>query len=124
MTGSFDGSLLLGFGLYLLLMLVVGAVTVKYMKGLDDFVLGGRRLGPWVTAVSERASGESAWFLLGLPGAAYAAGFREFWSVIGIGFGIFLSWNLLARGLRDVARLAAAALARQDQPAQCATCAS
>ncbi|MEZ4649927.1 MAG: sodium/proline symporter [Candidatus Eisenbacteria bacterium] len=100
MNGAFDGSLLLGFGLYLLLMLVVGAVTVKYMKGLDDFVLGGRRLGPWVTAVSERASGESAWFLLGLPGAAYAAGFREFWSVIGIGFGIFASWNLLARGLR------------------------
>ena len=37
---------------------------------------GGRRLGPWVTAISERASGESAWFLLGLPGAAYAAGFE------------------------------------------------
>ena len=100
MNTGVDNTLFLGFGLYLLLMLVVGAMTVRYMKGLDDFVLGGRRLGPWVTAVSERASGESAWFLLGLPGAAYAAGFREFWSVIGIGFGIFASWTFLARGLR------------------------
>ncbi|MCA9729066.1 MAG: hypothetical protein KC729_15350 [Candidatus Eisenbacteria bacterium] len=93
-------SLFLGFGLYLVLMLVIGIWTVRYMHDLGDFLLGGRRLGPWVTAISERASGESAWFLLGLPGAAYAAGFREFWSVIGIGFGIFTSWTLIARGLR------------------------
>ncbi len=94
--------LLLGFGLYLLLMLLIGFITVRYMRSLDDFVLGGRRLGPWVAAISERASGESAWFLLGLPGAAYAVGFREFWSVIGIGFGIFFSWSLVAYGLRKI----------------------
>ncbi|MBD3161219.1 MAG: sodium/solute symporter [Candidatus Eisenbacteria bacterium] len=99
-TGAPEWSLFLGFGLYLLLMIVVGIVTVRYMRSLDDFVLGGRRLGPWVAAISERASGESAWFLLGLPGAAYAVGFMEFWSVIGIGFGIFFSWALVAYGLR------------------------
>jgi sodium/proline symporter len=93
-------ALFFGFGLYLLLMLVVGAVTVRYMRSLDDFVLGGRRLGPWVTAISERASGESAWFLLGLPGATYALGFSEFWSVIGIGFGILCSWTFIAIALR------------------------
>ena len=93
-------SLLLGFGLYLGLMLTVGLITVRYMRSLDDFVLGGRRLGPWVTAISERASGESAWFLLGLPGATYALGFQEFWSVIGIALGIFCSWTLVAVGLR------------------------
>jgi sodium/proline symporter len=97
---STDWSLLLGFILYLGLMLTIGLITVRYMRSLDDFVLGGRRLGPWVTAVSERASGESAWFLLGLPGATYALGFREFWSVIGIALGIFASWTLVAVGLR------------------------
>ena len=101
MSGPVDTSLFLGFGLYLLLMLAIGAITVRYMRSLDDFVLGGRRLGPWVTAVSERASGESAWFLLGLPGATYALGFQEFWSVIGIGLGIFASWTLIAVGLRN-----------------------
>ncbi len=102
MTGAApDPALYLGFGLYLLLMLVIGVITVRYMRSLDDFVLGGRRLGPWVTAISERASGESAWFLLGLPGATYALGFAEFWSVIGIGFGIFFSWTLIAVGLRN-----------------------
>ncbi len=100
MTAGTEWALFLGFGLYLVLMLVVGAVTVRYMRSLDDFVLGGRRLGPWVTAISERASGESAWFLLGLPGATYALGFSEFWSVIGIGFGILCSWSFIAVGLR------------------------
>ena len=89
-----------GLIVYLLVMVTVGSYAYRYMRSLDDFVLGGRRLGPWVTAISERASGESAWFLLGLPGAAYAAGFSEFWSVIGIAFGIFASWTLLAWRLR------------------------
>jgi sodium/proline symporter len=100
MNGPPEASLFLGFGLYLAVMLVVGIASVRYMRSLDDFVLGGRRLGPWVAAISERASGESAWFLLGLPGAAYALGFAEFWSVIGIGFGILASWSLIAVGLR------------------------
>jgi len=100
LSAGTDIALFFGFGLYLLLMLVVGVVTVRYMRSLDDFVLGGRRLGPWVTAISERASGESAWFLLGLPGATYALGFAEFWSVIGIGFGILCSWTFIAVALR------------------------
>lgn len=70
------------------------------MKKLDDFLLAGRRLGPLSAAISERASGESAWFLLGLPGAAYAVGFTEFWSVIGIALGILTSWSLIAYQLR------------------------
>ena len=67
-------SLLAGLLLYFVLMLVIGLICFRYMNTLDDYVLGGRRLGPWVSAISERASGESAWFLLGLPGAAYALG--------------------------------------------------
>jgi len=92
--------ILIGLLLYLAMMLAVGLYTYRYMKSLDDFVLAGRRLGPWVAAISERASGESAWFLLGLPAAAYAVGFVEFWSVIGIATGILTSWTFIATKLR------------------------
>jgi len=100
MTGEMDYSLLIGILLYLVVLLAIGFVAARRMRGLDDFVLGGRRIGPLAAAVSERASGESAWFLLGLPGATYAVGFTEFWSVIGIAFGIFFSWTFIAEPLR------------------------
>ncbi len=98
-TGT-DTSLLIGIFAYLIILIVIGVAAARRMKGLDDFVLGGRRIGPMAAAISERASGESSWFLLGLPGAAYAVGFVEFWSVIGIAFGIFASWTFLALPLR------------------------
>lgn len=100
MGASLDYSLLVGILLYLVVLLVIGVKAATRMRGLDDFVLGGRRIGPFAAAISERASGESSWFLLGLPGAAYAAGFTEFWSVIGIAVGIFCSWTFLAIPLR------------------------
>jgi sodium/proline symporter len=95
-----DYSLLVGILVYLAVLIVIGVTAARRMKGLDDFVLGGRSIGPLAAAISERASGESSWFLLGLPGAAYAAGFNTFWSVIGIAFGIFCSWVFLAVPLR------------------------
>ena len=97
---GFDYSLLIGILIYLVILIVIGVAAARRMKRLDDFVLGGRSIGPVAAAISERASGESSWFLLGLPGAAYAAGFTEFWSVIGIAFGIFCSWVFLAEPLR------------------------
>ncbi len=99
-ASGIDPSLFIGFAIYLVILLVCGITASTLMKKLDDFLLAGRRLGPLSAAISERASGESAWFLLGLPGAAYALGFTEFWSVFGIGFGIFASWTLLAGPLR------------------------
>jgi sodium/proline symporter len=98
--GGFDYSLLIGILVYLVVLMVIGLAAATRMRRLDDFVLGGRRIGPLAAAISERASGESSWFLLGLPGAAYAAGFTTFWSVIGIAFGIFCSWSFLAVPLR------------------------
>jgi sodium/proline symporter len=95
-----EWTILAGLLFYMTVMLVVGLFSSRYIKTLDDFVLAGRRLGPWVAALSERASGESAWFLLGLPGAAYGMGFTEYWSVIGIAGGILLSWTLIAIPLR------------------------
>ena len=97
-----DWSLFVGLALYLIVILFCGVSATRLTKKLDDFLLAGRRLGPLSAAISERASGESAWFLLGLPGAAYAAGFTEFWAVIGIAFGILASWTLLAFPLRRI----------------------
>ena len=104
-------SIFVGLIAYLLVMIVVGVVSSRYMRTLDDYVLAGRRLGPWVAAISERASGESAWFLLGLPAAAYGAGFSEYWDVVGIAAGILASWTFIAMPLRrETARLGALTL--------------
>ncbi len=90
----------IGFVLYLTVILAVGIYSVRITRNLKDFALGGQRLGPWVIAFSERASGESAWLLIGLPGAALAAGFFELWTVIGCVGGIIISWFIIAERLR------------------------
>ena len=91
---------LLGFIVYLLCVLVIGIITYKSNKNHADYFIAGRKLNPWVVAFSERASGESAWLLLGLPGAALAAGFLEIWTAIGCIAGIIFSWCVIAFDLR------------------------
>jgi len=93
-------AVLFGFIAYLILLLVIGFVTFRYNKTLIDYVLAGRRLGVWVVTFSERASGESAWLLLGLPGVVFASGLSELWVVIGCTSGILFSWMFVARRLR------------------------
>jgi len=92
--------ILAGFIGYLLVVVIVGFTTFRFNKTLADFLLAGRRLGAWIVALSERASGESAWLLIGLPGLALASGFSAIWSAIGCGAGILTSWMLVARRLR------------------------
>jgi len=94
-------SVTIGFILYLLLILGVGFYTARLTRSMRDFALGGNRLGPWVIAFSERASGESAWLILGLPGAALVAGLLELWTVVGCVSGIIFSWFVIARRLRQ-----------------------
>ncbi|MGY8787116.1 MAG: sodium/proline symporter [Fidelibacterota bacterium] len=89
------------FILYLTFLLGVGVWTFKFNKTQEDYLLAGRKLGPWVTAFSERASGESAWLLLALPGAAITVGLSESWAVVGIILGIIASWFLIAEKLRE-----------------------
>ena len=60
------------FVLYLGLMLWIGAKNYNQSDDLSDYILGGRKLGSWVTAMSAQASDMSGWLLIGLPGAAYA----------------------------------------------------
>jgi sodium/proline symporter len=91
---------LIGFLFYLVLILVVGFITYNINKSHKDFFIAGRKLNPWVVAFSERASGESAWLLLGLPGAAFASGLLEFWTALGCVSGIIFYWFFIAKALR------------------------
>lgn len=104
-----DQTITIGFAIYLLLILVVGLVTVRFNKTLPDFLLAGRRLGPWIVALSERASGQSGWLLVGLTGLTYATGLGDpsgtkpqpaLWAAIGGCSGVVLSWILVAEKLR------------------------
>ncbi|MEQ8279663.1 MAG: sodium/proline symporter [Deltaproteobacteria bacterium] len=90
----------IGFVVYLVVVLVAGALTYKLNETQEDFLLAGRKLNIWVATFSERASGESAWLLLGLPAAALAVGMGEAWTVVGCVTGIALSWIFVAERLR------------------------
>ena len=91
---------LIGFLTYLVLVLLVGLATYRLNETGEDYLLAGRRLNIWVATFSERASGESAWLLLGLPGAVLTTGLVEVWSVVGCVSGIALSWWIVAGPLR------------------------
>lgn len=85
---------------YLLLMLLIGWWAYRRTHNLADYILGGRRLGPWPTALSAGASDMSGWLLLGLPGFAYAAGLEALWLVGGLLLGSWLNWRIVAYRLR------------------------
>ncbi len=93
-------SILIGFIVYLVIILFAASLTFRMNKTQADFLLAGRRLNVWVATLSERASGESAWLLLGLPAAAMTMGLVESWTVMGIIAGIGFSWWAVANGLR------------------------
>jgi len=104
--------LIIGLILYSAMILYVGARAARLNRTPDDYLLAGRKLGPWVAAFSERASGESAWLLIGLPGLAFATGLSAIWVGVGCCTGIAFSWFVIARRLReDTERLGAITLA-------------
>jgi sodium/proline symporter len=88
---------------YISLLILWGLYQGKKVKTGSDYSIAGRKLPGWVAALSERATGESSWALLGLPGAAYALGLTEVWTAIGCVAGIITAWSLLAWRLRDEA---------------------
>ncbi len=105
-----DLTIALTFGLYLLTMLGLGLYAYRRTRDLSDFVLGGRSLGSWVTALSAGASDMSGWLLLGLPGFAYAAGLQSLWLAVGLLLGTWLNWRLMAARLRVYSETAGNAL--------------
>ena len=92
--------LLITFTAYLLLVLFLGLMAYRRTHSLDDYILGGRKLGSVVTALSVGASDMSGWLLLGLPGAIYLSGISEIWIGIGLLIGAYLNWLFVAKPLR------------------------
>lgn len=89
------------FVLYLAFMVFIGLRNAGRNTGSSDFFLGGRTVGPWMTALSAEASDMSGWLLMGLPGLAYLGGIREvFWTALGLTVGTYLNWLLVAKPLR------------------------
>ena len=86
---------------YLLVMLAVGFLFSKTNSDSTDFYLGGRKMGPLVTAMSAEASDMSSWLLMGLPGVAYLTGVCDAaWTAIGLALGTWFNWYFVARRLR------------------------
>src|SRR5688572_12208522 len=92
--------LVVTFAIYLLAMVAIGVVAWRSTRSFDDYILGGRSLGSYVTALSAGASDMSGWLLLGLPGALYAAGLSEAWIAIGLIIGAWCNWKFVAGPLR------------------------
>ena len=83
---------------YLGIVIAVGLRFSKKNKSADDFYLGGRKLGPLVTAMSAEASDMSSWLLMGLPGVAYFFGIAEaFWTALGLAIGTWVNWLIVAK---------------------------
>ncbi len=90
----------LEFFVYLAVMLGVGLYFARKKMSQADFHLGGKKIPGWALALSERATGESAWCLLGLTGFAFASGLSSVWIAVGCVSGIIISWLWLAKEFR------------------------
>lgn len=88
------------FGAYLLFLIGVGVYFYGKTSSSEDYLIGGRGVGSWVTALSAQASDMSGWLLMGLPGAVYLSGFGQIWVVIGLTVGTYLNWKFIAPKLR------------------------
>ena len=92
---------IIAFVIYLGFMIYIGLRNANKNTTSSDFFLGGRKAGPWVTALSAGASDSSAWLLMGLPGLCYLGGVKEtFWTALGLILGTYLSWLFIAKPLR------------------------
>lgn len=99
---------LAAFIIYFLLVISVGIIIYLKSKdnGTKDYFLGGRKMGPWVTAMSAQASDMSGWLLMGFPGSILAFGFGKMWIGIGLAIGTSLNWIIVARRLRRFSKAA------------------
>ncbi len=94
--------------LYFIVVVLVGFVYAKKSNSSSEaYFLGGRGLGPWLTALSAEASDMSGWLLMGLPGVAYFTGASDaMWTAIGLAIGTYLNWKFVAKRLRKYSEVA------------------
>lgn len=97
---------ILAFVLYFVAMIAIGVFFFLKSRAVTekDYFLGGRAMGPWVTAMSAQASDMSAWLLMGLPGSILAFGFGQAWIGIGLAIGTAANWILVAKRLRKFSK--------------------
>jgi len=88
--------------IYMAVVILIGALYAKRAnKNSEEYFLGGRSLGPWVTAMSAEASDMSGWLLMGLPGVAYWCGLADaFWTAVGLAVGTYVNWLIVSKRLR------------------------
>ncbi|MEG0845533.1 MAG: sodium:proline symporter, partial [Raoultibacter sp.] len=105
---SNDFWVLLAMLLYFIVVVTIGFIYVKKSNASsENYFLGGRGLGPWLTALSAEASDMSGWLLMGLPGVAYFTGASDaMWTAIGLALGTYLNWKFVARRLRKYSEVA------------------
>ena len=96
----FNNPTAITFITYMVLMVGVGFFAYYYTRNYSDYILGGRKLGGLVTALSVGASDMSGWLLMGLPGAVFATGIASSWIAIGLTIGAYINWCIVATRLR------------------------
>lgn len=113
---SNDIQVILAMALYFIVVLAVGFFYLrKSNKNSENYFLGGRGLGPWLTALSAEASDMSGWLLMGLPGVAYFTGASDaMWTAIGLAIGTYLNWKFIAKRLRKYSEVAGNAITLPD----------
>ena len=97
-----DTQIIIAMAVYMAAVVVIGIVFAKKAnKSSENYFLGGRSLGPWVTAMSAEASDMSGWLLMGLPGVAYWCGIADaFWTAFGLAAGTYFNWLIVSKRLR------------------------
>lgn len=108
--------IILAMVLYFVVIIAVGAIyTKRSNKSSNEYFIGGRTLGPWLTALSAEASDMSGWLLMGLPGIAYLSGVSEAgWIAVGLLLGTYLNWKFVAKRLRRYSEIAGNAITIPD----------
>ncbi|MGI6161608.1 MAG: sodium/proline symporter PutP [Christensenellales bacterium] len=115
LSASQQTIVLISMLVYMGLVVAIGLMYSKRNKNIEEFYLGGRSLGPWVTAMSAEASDMSSWLLMGLPGVAFLSGYAEAgWTAIGLALGTYLNWKLVAYRLRNYTQIAGNAITLPD----------
>ena len=101
-TGKSNGGTLAALVIYMLAIVGIGVYYARRAnKSSEDYFIGGRTLGPWISALSAEASDMSGWLLMGLPGTAYWLGLADaFWTAVGLAIGTYLNWLIVAKRLR------------------------
>ncbi|MDN4492807.1 sodium/proline symporter PutP [Ureibacillus aquaedulcis] len=102
------------FILYFAILFVIGYLAYRRTSNVEDYILGGRQLGPFIGGISTGASDMSGWLLLGLPGAVYLSGLSEIWIGVGLAIGAYINWQYVGKRIRVYTQVANNSLTLPD----------